>query len=53
MHEQRDAIRRADVRLALILSLGELQVNAGPDQRITAPAGVPGTSTALGSGQAP
>jgi hypothetical protein len=44
------AIAEANARLALLLALNELQLEAGPDQRITAPAAIFAND---GSGSAP
>jgi Tfp pilus assembly protein PilV len=39
------AAAQANARLALMMAIGELQASAGVDQRITAPAGVLGSTT--------
>ena len=46
---------RANARMALLLALGELQKQTGPDQRVTASANMSGTAAgaALAAGQAP
>ncbi len=47
---QSDAIQmaRANARMALIMAIGQLQKNAGPDQRITAPASMADQDTPSG-----
>lgn len=37
-------VARGNARLAMLLAIGQLQKNAGPDQRITAPASIANTS---------
>jgi hypothetical protein len=37
---------RQNARMALVMAIGELQKSCGPDQRVTAPAGIRGETTA-------